>query len=65
MIRARVLREIAYAALGWKAEVAGVVDSGLPGPKGNREFFLHLTQADDPSLPDDFAERIDAAVAAG
>ena len=49
----------------WGAAVAGVVDSGLPGPKGNREFFLHLTQADDPTLPDDLDERIDAAVAAG
>jgi 23S rRNA (cytidine1920-2'-O)/16S rRNA (cytidine1409-2'-O)-methyltransferase len=65
VIRARVLREIAYAALGWKAEVAGVVDSGLPGPKGNREFFLHLRHNDDPKLPDDLDERIDAAVAAG
>ncbi len=65
VIRARVLREIAYAALGWKAEVAGVVDSGLPGPKGNREFFLHLEHSDDPKLPDDLDERIDKAVAAG
>ena len=65
VVRARVLREIAYAALGWKAEVAGVVDSGLPGPKGNREFFLHLENADDPKLPDDLDERIDKAVAAG
>jgi 23S rRNA (cytidine1920-2'-O)/16S rRNA (cytidine1409-2'-O)-methyltransferase len=39
-IHARVLREIAEAALGWDAETAGVVDSGLPGPKGNRETFL-------------------------
>jgi hypothetical protein len=43
----------------------GVVDSGLPGPKGNREFFLQLADSDDPRLPDDFDERIDAAVAAG
>jgi 23S rRNA (cytidine1920-2'-O)/16S rRNA (cytidine1409-2'-O)-methyltransferase len=64
-VRARVLREIAEAALGWGASVADVVDSGLPGPKGNREFFLQLTQADDPALPDDLDERIDAAVAAG
>ena len=64
VVRARVLREIAYAALGWKAKVAGVVDSGLPGPKGNREFFLHLEHADDPKLPDDLDERIDKAVAA-
>jgi 23S rRNA (cytidine1920-2'-O)/16S rRNA (cytidine1409-2'-O)-methyltransferase len=64
-VRARVLREIAEAAIGWGASVVDVVDSGLPGPKGNREFFIHLTQADDPTLPDDLDERIDAAVAAG
>jgi len=64
-VRARVLREVAEAALGWGASVRDVVDSGLPGPKGNREFFLHLAQADDPTLPDDLDERIDAAVAAG
>ncbi|HKI91302.1 MAG TPA: TlyA family RNA methyltransferase [Gaiellaceae bacterium] len=64
-VRARVLREVAAAAPGWGATVAGVVDSGLPGPKGNREFFLHLTQADHPTLPHDLDERIDAAVAAG
>ena len=65
VVRARVLREIAYAALGWGAEVAGVVDSGLPGPKGNREFFLYLKHAVDPKLPDDLDERIDSAVDAG
>jgi len=64
-VRARVLREIAYAALGWKAEVAGVVDSGLPGPKGNRELILYLRHADDPKLPDDLDEQIDRAVSAG
>jgi 23S rRNA (cytidine1920-2'-O)/16S rRNA (cytidine1409-2'-O)-methyltransferase len=64
-VRARVLREVAEAALDWGAGVLGVVDSGLPGPKGNREFFLHLAQADDPTLPDDLDERIARAVAAG
>jgi 23S rRNA (cytidine1920-2'-O)/16S rRNA (cytidine1409-2'-O)-methyltransferase len=64
-VRARVLGEVAAAALGWGADVAGVVDSGLPGPKGNREFFLHLVQSDDPTLPHDLDERIAAAVAAG
>jgi 23S rRNA (cytidine1920-2'-O)/16S rRNA (cytidine1409-2'-O)-methyltransferase len=64
-VRARVVREVSDAALGWGASVAGVVHSGLPGPKGNREFFLHLTQADDPTLPDDLDERIARAVAAG
>jgi 23S rRNA (cytidine1920-2'-O)/16S rRNA (cytidine1409-2'-O)-methyltransferase len=63
-VRARVLREVADAALGWGASVVGVVDSGLPGPKGNRELLLHLQQSDDPTLPDDFDERIAAAVAA-
>jgi predicted rRNA methylase YqxC with S4 and FtsJ domains len=60
-----VLHEVTAAALGWGASTLGVVDSGLPGPKGNREFFLHLAQAADPTLPDDLDERIDAAVAAG
>jgi 23S rRNA (cytidine1920-2'-O)/16S rRNA (cytidine1409-2'-O)-methyltransferase len=64
-VRARVVREVAEAALGWGASVLGVVDSGLPGPKGNREFLLHLAHSDDPRLPDDLDERIDAAVAAG
>src|SRR5436190_1164009 len=49
----RVLRDVAEAALGWGAEAAAVVDSGLPGPKGNREFFLLLVDANDPRLPDD------------
>jgi 23S rRNA (cytidine1920-2'-O)/16S rRNA (cytidine1409-2'-O)-methyltransferase len=64
-VRRRVLREVADAAPGWGASVAGVVDSGLPGPKGNREFFLHLVHAADPTLPDDLDERIAQAVAAG
>jgi 23S rRNA (cytidine1920-2'-O)/16S rRNA (cytidine1409-2'-O)-methyltransferase len=61
-VRARVLREVADAAVGWGASVLGVVDSGLPGPKGNREFFLHLAHSDEPTLPDDLDERIDTAV---
>ena len=65
VVRARVLHEIARASLGWGARVAGVVDSGLPGPKGNREFFLQLEQAEEPTLPDDLDERIDRAVAPG
>jgi 23S rRNA (cytidine1920-2'-O)/16S rRNA (cytidine1409-2'-O)-methyltransferase len=63
-VRARVLRDVAEAAPGWGASIVAVVDSGLPGPKGNREFFLHLVQSDDPTLPDDLDERIDEAVAA-
>jgi len=64
-VRRRVLREVAAAAVGWGATPVGVVDSGLPGPKGNREFFLHLVSSDHPMLPDDLDERIEQAVAAG
>ncbi len=62
-VRRRVVREVAEAALEWGAGVAGVVDSGLPGPKGNRELVLHLVHSDDPTLPDDLDERIEQAVA--
>jgi 23S rRNA (cytidine1920-2'-O)/16S rRNA (cytidine1409-2'-O)-methyltransferase len=62
-VRRRVVREVADAALGWQASVAGVVDSGLPGPKGNREIFIHLVHSEQPTLPDDLDERIDAALA--
>jgi 23S rRNA (cytidine1920-2'-O)/16S rRNA (cytidine1409-2'-O)-methyltransferase len=62
-VHARVVRDVAEAALGWGAEVRGIVDSGLPGPKGNREFVLHLAQTEDPRLPDDIDSRIAAAVA--
>jgi hypothetical protein len=34
----------------------------LPGPKGNREFFVHLIASDEPQLLDDIDERIDRAV---
>ena len=58
----RVLREIAEASVQWGAATRGVVDSGLPGPKGNREFFLHLVHTDAPELPDDLDGWIDAAL---
>jgi 23S rRNA (cytidine1920-2'-O)/16S rRNA (cytidine1409-2'-O)-methyltransferase len=44
-VRAGVLDEIAAQVPKWGARLEGVVDSGLPGPKGNREFFLHLAAA--------------------
>jgi 23S rRNA (cytidine1920-2'-O)/16S rRNA (cytidine1409-2'-O)-methyltransferase len=60
--RARVLREVAEAALGWDAQTVAVVDSGLPGPKGNREFFLYLVHSPGAELPDELDSWIDAAV---
>ncbi len=44
-VRERVLNEIAVQVPEWGATLRGVVDSGLPGPKGNREFVIHLTAA--------------------
>jgi 23S rRNA (cytidine1920-2'-O)/16S rRNA (cytidine1409-2'-O)-methyltransferase len=41
-VHRRVLDEIRGHAPAWGAEVLGETDSGLPGPKGNREFFLYL-----------------------
>jgi 23S rRNA (cytidine1920-2'-O)/16S rRNA (cytidine1409-2'-O)-methyltransferase len=62
-IHRRVLRNVVDAALGWGATTVGVVDSGLPGPKGNREFFVHLIDRADPVLLDDIDERIARAIA--
>jgi 23S rRNA (cytidine1920-2'-O)/16S rRNA (cytidine1409-2'-O)-methyltransferase len=61
-VRRRVVREIAEAALGWGGETVGAVDSGVPGPKGNREVFLHLVQRERPHLPEDIDDRIAAEV---
>jgi 23S rRNA (cytidine1920-2'-O)/16S rRNA (cytidine1409-2'-O)-methyltransferase len=61
-VRRRVVREVAEAALDWEAETVGVVDSGLPGPKGNREVFLHLVHRERPHILDDIDARIAAAV---
>jgi 23S rRNA (cytidine1920-2'-O)/16S rRNA (cytidine1409-2'-O)-methyltransferase len=61
-IRRRVVREVAEAALDWGGATVGVVDSGLPGPKGNREVFLHLVHRAEPRLPDDIDERIAAEI---
>jgi 23S rRNA (cytidine1920-2'-O)/16S rRNA (cytidine1409-2'-O)-methyltransferase len=60
--RARVLRDIAERALEWDAQTVAVVDSGLPGPKGNREFFLHLVHVPGAELPAELDSWIDAAV---
>jgi 23S rRNA (cytidine1920-2'-O)/16S rRNA (cytidine1409-2'-O)-methyltransferase len=60
-VRRRVIRDMADAALGWQAQTAGVVDSGLPGPKGNREVFLHLVHRERPQLPDDIDDWIGQA----
>jgi len=61
-VRQRVVREIAEAALAWGGETVGAVDSGVPGPKGNREVFLHLVHREHAELSDDIDDRIAAAI---
>jgi 23S rRNA (cytidine1920-2'-O)/16S rRNA (cytidine1409-2'-O)-methyltransferase len=61
-VRRRVAREVAEAALGWQGRTVAAVDSGVPGPKGNREVFLHLVHDPEARLPDDIDDRIARAV---
>jgi 23S rRNA (cytidine1920-2'-O)/16S rRNA (cytidine1409-2'-O)-methyltransferase len=61
-VRRRVLRDVCTAAAGWGSRVLGVVDSDLPGPKGNREFLVHLTDSREPTDPDELDRWIDDAV---
>ena len=61
-VHERVLREVARAALDWDAATVGVADSGLPGPKGNREFFLYLVHRPQPDLPAELDDWIRDAV---
>jgi 23S rRNA (cytidine1920-2'-O)/16S rRNA (cytidine1409-2'-O)-methyltransferase len=61
-VHRRVLREFCAAAASWGAGAVSVVDSGHPGPKGNREFVVHLIASEEPPDPDELERRIDAAV---
>jgi hypothetical protein len=49
----KALRRVIDAAPEWGGVTAGVVDSGLPGPKGNREFFVHLVDRAAEADPND------------
>jgi 23S rRNA (cytidine1920-2'-O)/16S rRNA (cytidine1409-2'-O)-methyltransferase len=44
-LRKRIVDGVAQRVPAWGGEVVGVVDSGLPGPKGNRESFLYVIDA--------------------
>src|SRR5579862_5982031 len=61
-VQRRVVHEVAHALVACGGEPQGVVDSGLPGPKGNREFVLHLQQRAGAELPADFDRWVADAV---
>jgi 23S rRNA (cytidine1920-2'-O)/16S rRNA (cytidine1409-2'-O)-methyltransferase len=61
-VQRKVLESVIEAARAWDAETVGVVDSGLPGPKGNREFFVHLVNRAAQPNPDDIDRWIAEAV---
>ena len=61
-VQRRVVHEVAAALVACGGEPQGVVDSGLPGPKGNREFVLHLKQRAGAELPVDFDRWVADAV---
>ena len=61
-VQRRVVREVVAGLVEHGAEARGVVDSGLPGPKGNREFVLHLVQREHAELPADLDRWIADAV---
>jgi 23S rRNA (cytidine1920-2'-O)/16S rRNA (cytidine1409-2'-O)-methyltransferase len=56
------LERIIEAAQSWGGLTTGVVDSGLPGPKGNREFFVHLLNRPGAANPDDIDHWIADAI---
>jgi 23S rRNA (cytidine1920-2'-O)/16S rRNA (cytidine1409-2'-O)-methyltransferase len=58
----KTVRMVAEHAREWGGDTVGVVDSGLPGPKGNREFFLHLVNRPARATPDDINRWIAEAV---
>jgi 23S rRNA (cytidine1920-2'-O)/16S rRNA (cytidine1409-2'-O)-methyltransferase len=61
-VHRNVLEKVIEAARAWDGVAAGVVDSGLPGPKGNREFFVHLVHRPGEPNPDDIDRWIADAV---
>ena len=61
-VQRKAIERVVEAARGWGGETAGVVDSGVPGPKGNREFFVHLANRSTSATRDDIDRWIADAV---
>lgn len=61
-VQRKAIETVVDAARAWGGDALGVVDSGLPGPKGNREFFVHLVNRAAETNPDDIERWIAEAV---
>jgi 23S rRNA (cytidine1920-2'-O)/16S rRNA (cytidine1409-2'-O)-methyltransferase len=61
-VRRRVVLEVVEALIAAGGEPRGVIDSGLPGPKGNHEFVVHLVQREGAQRPAGLDRWIDDAV---
>ena len=61
-VQRKVVETVIEAARGWGGKTIGVVDSGVPGPKGNREFFIRLVDHPAAADPDDIDRWIAEAV---
>lgn len=61
-VQRKAIEKVVDEARLWGGDPLGVVDSGLPGPKGNREFFVHLVNRAPTSTPDDIERWIAQAV---
>lgn len=64
-IRRQAVRSVADAIAAAGGTVRDAADSGVPGPKGNREIFLLATMSRGTGSVPDLDRRIAAAVAAG
>ena len=65
VVRAAAVRRVADTIAASGGVVLDAADSGLPGPKGNREVFLLACATSAASPVPDLEERIAAAVAVG
>ena len=62
-VQRQALERVVESARTWGGATIGVVDSGLPGPKGNREFFVHLVNRRSAATRDDIDRWIRDAIA--
>jgi 23S rRNA (cytidine1920-2'-O)/16S rRNA (cytidine1409-2'-O)-methyltransferase len=61
-VRRRVVESFCLQAVEWGGAVAGIVDSGLPGPKGNREFVVRLHASREGTDPEQIRQLVLAAI---